>query len=237
MNSQKIKFDEFSRGVFASVPILFGVFPFGLIFGVLGTEVGLTNYQAFFMSVIIFGGASQIVYLQLLMSGAGGSLIFGSVTFVNLRHVLYSASIAQFFLDLPFKWKILLSFLLTDEAYALTIRHITRNPKNKFKHYYFFGSGISLYFIWIISTFIGIKLGFSLPNDLGLSFAIPLTFIAVIAPYLKFRGHLAAACISGSITLIAQGLPFNSWLIIASLGGLIAGLIIGKNNITIIRDK
>ena len=48
----------------------------------------------------------------------------GVVFLVNLRHALYSASVAPMLARLPQRWKLLLAYLLTDEAYAAAIPHL-----------------------------------------------------------------------------------------------------------------
>ena len=108
--------NEFWAGVREEVPLIFGVAPFGLVFGVLGIESGLSPWQTILMSSILFGGASQIVFAQLWAAGVPALIVGGSVCVINLRHVLYSASIAAYLRHLPLRWRILLGYLLTDEA-------------------------------------------------------------------------------------------------------------------------
>ena len=225
--------DEFILGLRHEAPLLVGVIPFGLIFGVLGIEAGLTPFQVMTMSVIIFGGASQIIFLELFASGASPYLVSSTVGVVNLRHALYSARIAPYFSQLTLGWKIILSYLLTDEAYAMTIRRLETRPHNPVMHYHLLGTGLCLWMSWQITTFLGIMLGTAIPPSLGLGFAIPLTFMTIIIPYLAKWPHLVAILVSGSIAILTYHMPWKLNLVIAAIAGMLAGYlaeILRKNN-------
>ena len=113
---------EFWTGVRDELPLQLGVVPFGLVFGVLGIASGLTPLQTILMSSILFGGASQVVFAQLWATGAPPVFVSASVSVINLRHVLYSASVAPYLRQLPLGWRVALAYLLTDEAYAVSIK-------------------------------------------------------------------------------------------------------------------
>ena len=117
---------EFFNGVKAELPILLGVLPFGMIYGVLALQAGLPPALALAMSSIVFAGSSQFIGTQLMAQGAGGFVIIATTFVVNLRHALYSASVAPFIKHVPLRWKVLLAYLLTDEAYAVTITRFTQ---------------------------------------------------------------------------------------------------------------
>ena len=221
---------EFWAGVREEMPLIFGVAPFGLVFGVLGLESGLTPWQTILMSSILFGGASQIVFAQLWAAGVPALIVGGSVCVINMRHVLYSASIAAYLRHLPLRWRILLGYLLTDEAYAISIRRFQHAPPGLNQHFHLLGSGTLLWTSWQSSTIFGVLVGGTIPESWSLSFAIPLTFIAVVAPILKTRADLAAVMTAGTIAIIGQPLPWNSWLIIAAICGILAGWLVSRLN-------
>src|SRR6266540_4613834 len=108
----------FWAGVRAELPLEIGGFPFGMIYGALALNTGLSVAAAQLMSSIVFAGSSQFVTTQLVHEVAPTVVIVLTIAIVNLRHMLYSASLAPFLKSLPLRWKILLSYLLTDEAYA-----------------------------------------------------------------------------------------------------------------------
>jgi 4-azaleucine resistance transporter AzlC len=214
---------EFWRGVGQELPLMLGVVPFGMVFGVLGLASGLTALQTVLLSLIVFGGASQVVFVQLWATGVPPAVVGTSVSVVNLRHVLYSASIAQYFRTLPLVWRIPLAYLLTDEAYAVTITRLRNEEKSLYQHYHLLGTGITLWLCWQISTIIGVLFGATLPQSWPLDFVIPLTFIALVAPAIRQRADLVACISAAVISIVAQPLPWKSWIIVAAVGGIVAG--------------
>ena len=227
---------EFWQGVRDESPLMFGVIPFGLVFGVLGIESGLTPLQTILLSSILFGGASQVVFAQLWAAGVPAFVVGSSVCIINIRHLLYSASVAAYLRHLPLCWRVLLSYLLTDEAYAVSIRRFTNGRAGRFQHFHLFGSGALLWMGWQVSTIAGVVVGETIPETWSLSFAIPLTFIAVIAPIMRTRAEIATAITAGSLAIIGQPLPWNSWLVFAALGGVATGWMVEHLNSTK-RDK
>ena len=223
-----IKWKIFKQGVFEELPLQLGVFPFGIIYGVMAIETGLSPLQAFLMSSIIFGGASQIVFLQLLSSGSTIGIIVTSVGAINSRHFLYSLSMLEFLKSLSLKWRIFLGYLLTDEAYAVSIRKFMNEPNKQFIHFHLLGSGITLFLSWQLSTLTGIFLGGDLPEFLDLQFIIPLTFIAIIIPMIKSISTLFVVTSSGFTALICKNLDINFWIILSACAGIISGVLTSK---------
>lgn len=217
---------NFLEGVRAEVPLLIGVFPFGMIYGALALNAGLSTTASQLMSSIVFAGSSQFVTTQLVHDGAPGLVIILTIAVVNLRHMLYSASLAPYLKDLSLKWKMLLSYLLTDEAYAPSILNYEKEGIKIFSHWFLLGAGFALWFTWQVSTALGIFLGASLSNDWPLDFALPLTFIAMVVPILKNRPMIASALSAGIVALLTYSLPFKLGLILAAITGIIVGSIL-----------
>jgi len=213
----------FWEGVRAELPLLIGVFPFGMIYGALALNAGLSTFASQMMSSIVFAGSSQFVTAQLVHDSAPGFVIVLTIAVINLRHMLYSASLAPYLKDLSFKWKALLSYLLTDEAYAPGILKYEKEGITPFSHWFLLGAGFSLWFIWQASTALGIFIGAEMPKDWPLDFALPLTFIAMVVPILKKRPLIAAALSAGVVALLAFHLPFKLGLILAALIGITVG--------------
>ena len=217
---------EFWKGVLAQLPLQLGVVPFGLVFGVLGIASGLSAAQTILMSSIIFGGASQVVFAQLWSIGASPMVTGGSVAIINLRHIIYSASISRYITELSLRWRLILGYLLTDEAFAVSFQEFEN--KNKFAHFHLLGGGLTLWIFWQISTIAGVFLGTKIPSGFNLEFAIPLTFIAIILPKLRSLAHLGAAITASFIAIFGQYLPNNLWIILAVIIGMVVGGYIGK---------
>ena len=221
---------EFFLGVGAMLPLLLGVVPFGLVFGVLGISSGLTETETILMSSIVFAGASQVVFAQLWAAGSAYFVIGSSVALINLRHVLYSASVAKYLKNLSFKWRIVLAYLLTDEAFAVSIKRLSAHGESRPVHFFMLGAGLTLWLAWQISTIAGVIAGSTIPENWELAFAIPLTFIAIVVPLLKNTPTIICALTSGLIAIFGQSLPWNTWIIVAALGGILSGASIERWN-------
>jgi 4-azaleucine resistance transporter AzlC len=223
---------EFKEGVKAALPISVGVVPFGVAYGVLAVISGLPSAPAIGMSSILFAGSAQFVSVPLIGSGVLPTVILLSVLLVNLRHLLYSASLARYFSRLSIPWKVLLSYLLTDEAYAVTIIHLKteeqgQSPLFRFGHLYFLGAGFTFWAAWQISTLAGVLFGTLIPSGLPLEFAITLTFIALLVPSLKDSPTIAASIVSGVVSVAAMGLPYRLNIMVAVAISVAAGLLVG----------
>jgi len=223
MNKQT---QNFLAGVRAEFPLLVGVFPFGLIYGALALGAGLSKAASQMMSSIVFAGSSQFITAQLVHEAAPAFVIVLTIAVVNLRHMLYSASLAPYLAALPMRWKVLLSYLLTDEAYAATVLHYENEGATPQGHWFFLGAGCALWSTWQVSTALGIFLGAAIPDSWSLDFALPLTFIAMVVPVLKNRPAVAAALSAGAVALIAYSLPYRLGLILAAIVGIIVGTLL-----------
>jgi 4-azaleucine resistance transporter AzlC len=205
-----------------------------MIYGVLALAAGLPPGAAQAMSSVIFAGSSQFVATQLIGAGAPEAVIFITAVVVNLRHALYSASIAPYLRCLKPYWKVLLAYLLTDEAYAVSINHYQqteeevdcRRPDQR--HWFLFGAGLGLWSTWQLSTAVGIFLGAQVPSSWSLDFTLALTFIAILVPALKDRPGWAAALSAGVVAVLAYALPYGLGLIVASLIGIAVGMVLEK---------
>ena len=201
-----------------------------MIYGVLALNVGLRPAPAQLMSSVIFAGSAQFITTQLLRDSMPGLVIVLTIAVVNLRHMLYSASVAPYVRTLSMRWKVLLSYLLTDEAYAVTIANYEKEGPAPFAHWFFFGAGITLWGSWQISTAVGIWLGTTLPDSWPLDFALPITFIALIMSTLKDRSAVAASLTAGVVALVAYGWPYKLGLMIAGLSGIVVGTILEEKS-------
>ncbi|MBI3174240.1 MAG: AzlC family ABC transporter permease [Chloroflexi bacterium] len=217
------KMSMFWSGVREEVPLLVGVFPFGMIYGALALNAGLSLAASQMMSSIVFAGSAQFITAQLVHDAAPGLVIVLTIAVVNLRHMLYSASLAPYLEKLPVRWKILLAYLLTDEAYAPTALKFEREGASPLGHWFLFGAGLALWSTWQISTGLGIFLGAAIPQNWPLDFALPLTFIALVMPVLRNRPAVMAALSAGLVALLAYNLPFKLGLILAALTGILVG--------------
>jgi 4-azaleucine resistance transporter AzlC len=221
---------EFLAGVRAELPILFGVLPFGLIYGVAATKAGLSPVIAILMSSVIFAGSAQLITTQLMRLGVPSLVIIVTDAIVNLRHALYSASVGPYTRHLSWLWKITLAYLLTDEAYAVAIaRYLkddARGHRSPSAHWYFLGAGLTLWTAWQLSTIFGVLVGGQVPERWGLDFTLALTFIALTVPVLKDRPTVASAIAAGVVAVLAYGWPYKLGLMAAACAGITVGLLL-----------
>tara|TARA_B100000524_G_scaffold173363_1_gene88886 strand:- start:7 stop:699 length:693 start_codon:yes stop_codon:yes gene_type:complete len=222
MKSSKI----FTEGVLDTLPLLIPVFPFGLIIGVIGIDLGFSPLMVYISSLIVFSGSAQIVLFQLMSGGASPLVTLTSVGVTNSRHFLYGAVLSEYLENLSSTWKAFLSYFLVDQSFALSHKFFKKNSTLGNKHFYLFGSGFALWVVWQISSLVGIFLGSIVPEELGLSFAIPLTFLSLIIHEFRKFDHLVVICVSGVLAIIFYEIPFKAYIITASLGALFIAWII-----------
>lgn len=215
----------FTSGVRDQLPILLGVIPFGLIFGALALDQGISALAAQAFSLLIFAGSAQFIAAQLVGIGVPALVIVLTIFVVNLRHALYSATLAPHLNHLSRRWRLALGWLLTDEAFATTAVYL-RDGRVAHGHYYMLGTGLTLWFAWQVSTLAGILLGSRIPAAWNLEFALPLTFIALIAPTLVDRATWAAAATAGVTAVALWGLPYRLGLLAAALLGITVGVLV-----------
>jgi 4-azaleucine resistance transporter AzlC len=211
--------------VLAVLPLLLGVFPFGMIYGVLALKAGIPAAPAQLMSSILFAGSSQFIAAQLFGNGTPAAIIVLTAFVVNLRHALYSASVAPYLQKFSAAWKAILAYLLTDEAYATVITRYTQNGVEPNSQWYHLGAGLGLWACWQVSTALGIFLGAQIPGSWSLDFTLALTFIALVVPALKDRPAVIAALTGGVAALVFYPLPYKLGLVAAALAGVAAGML------------
>lgn len=215
----------FVSGAKAIAPVLLALIPFGLAFGATAVDSGLSAAEALGMSVFVAAGAAQLAALPLLSAGASVAVVVLTVLVINLRLMLYSASLAPHFKRLPLRWKGLLSYHLTDQAYAATItRFDAGETEGPDKRWYFLGVGLSIWTTWQAATVLGVFLGARASEGWSLDFVLPLIFIALAVPAIKDRTTGAAALAAGAAAAFVTALPLNLGLIAAALVGVVGGL-------------
>ena len=215
----------FLTGIIDVLPHMLSVIPFGIITGAIGVDFGFDPLLVYATSLIIFGGASQIIFMQLLSGGASSLVAITSVGVINSRHLLYGAVLSEYLEKLSFIKKLFISYFIVDQGFAESNKYLKNNNSQIHLHYHVLGGGITLWFFWQISTISGIILGSFIPEELGLKFAIPLTFLAIIVNDLRKLDHVFVMLISGFASLILFDAPFKSYIILSPIVALIAAFI------------
>lgn len=222
--------DEFWRGVRATAPLVVGAIPFGILFGALAVNSGLSTGAAVAMSAFVFAGSSQFIAAGLYGSGAGLAIIVLTTFVVNLRHSLYSVTLAPHMKHLPQRWLAPLAFWLTDESFVVVAERYRQRDASPYKHWFYLGSAVFMYLNWNLCTWIGILAGQRLPNpaDWGLDFALIVTFIGMVTPGLRSRPVIASVLAAGIAAIALVGLPNRLGLIAAALIGVAAGMVVER---------
>jgi predicted branched-subunit amino acid permease len=219
---------ELVAGVAAVAPLLVGVAPFGVMYGALALRSGIAPGAALAMSSVVFAGSAQLILAQLAGLGASAPVMVATVALVNLRHALYSASVAPALAHLPRRWKLALSYLLTDEAYAAAVGRLARDDAGAHRHWFLLGTGFTLWASWQLATAAGVLLGATLPASLPLDFALPLTFIAIVVPMIRSRAAVGAAAVAAAVALAAARWPHNLGMLAAASCGIAAGALLSR---------
>ena len=215
---------DLRAGVRDVSPLLLGIAPFGLVAGIAAVNAGLGLAEAVGMSVIVFAGASQLAAIELIGENAPLAVVIGTAVVINLRVVMYSASIAPHFADYGRKLRAGLAYLLTDQAYAISVAEFEANP-GRSRWRYYLGAAGALWVVWQIGTVVGVVVGAGVPDAWGLTFAVPLVFLALLVPAMKDRPTTAAAVAAGAVTVVAGGLPLNLGLLTGAVSGIAVGLL------------
>ena len=214
---------DFRDGVVEMLPASIGLIPFGLVCGVGAAAAGADWLAAWGMAAIIFSGAAQILSAQLLAADAPIAVIVLTCFVAGLRFLMYSAAMAPYLKPLPARWQQALAFLLTDQAFAAAIRRFNAKDDSRGGGLHFLGAGACLWLAWQAACMAGFFAGFLVPVSWSLEFAVPLCFIALVAPLMRGGASVLAAIVAGFAVLALEGLPMQLNLIAA--GGL--GIVVG----------
>jgi len=216
---------DFLAGVRDMTPPLIGLLPFGMVCGVAAQSLGISAWGALGMSAIMFSGAAQIVAAQLLADEAPVAVVVLTCFVVGLRLMMYSAAMAPYLKPLPRRWRNAAAFLLTDQAFAASIRHFQATGDTGSGASYFLGTGVLLWTTWQASNLAGYWLGNIVPAAWSLEFIVPLCFLAVLVPALEDGPTRFAAAASGVAVIALDAMPMRLSLICAGLIGIAAGLL------------
>ena len=213
------------QGTRDSAPFLLVIAPFAMLFGVVATEAGLNVAELMSLSVLVIAGAAQFAALQQMVDAAPVAMVLATSLAVNMRMAMYSASLTPWLGQAPLWKRALASYMLVDQSYLLTLARCEAEPGMSVaqRYAYFFGTMILIAPTWYLATLAGALVGQAIPEALALDFAMPITFLAMIAPMLKTLPHVVAALTSIGLALALAGLPHGAGLMVAALAAMVAG--------------
>lgn len=219
---------SFKAGMMAFVPVMVGVIPFGMILGVLMLGVGISPFDAWVMTVALFSGAAHVAVVDLMARDAPVVVIILTGVVINLRFLMYSATLGPVLLGLPAWRKGVLAYMLSDQGFAISTAEFNRPGSTMHKISFYSGAALAMYVTWIAAVTTGILLGAAIPASLQLDFAVPLTFMALLVPAFRNRTHVVAAVVSAVVAVFASDLPWGLGLILASVAGIATGFTLSR---------
>jgi 4-azaleucine resistance transporter AzlC len=214
---------DFVTGVRDVSPLLLGFVPFGLITGITAVGIGLSAVEAVAMSAIMFSGAAQLATIELMAQPAPVAVIVATALMINLRFSMFSAAVAPHLRSLPHPWKAVSGFLLSTPSFVLSTSAF-ENDDSLSRRWYYLGTALPIWVVWVISTAVGVGVGARVPPELQLDFVIPLVFIVLLFKLLEDRATWIAAGVAGPLAVVGELAPLNLGLIAASLSGMAVGL-------------
>lgn len=219
---------EFVNGAKDTLPLVMGAIPFGIVFGAVAVTTGLSSWGTVGLSSLVYAGSAQFIAIGLVAQGVTTGLVILTTLVINLRHALYAASLGVYMKHLPQRWLVPLGFWLTDETYAVAIRRYVSKDDSPHKHWYYLGSATAMYVNWQLCTVVGIVAGYQLQNfaELGLDYAMVVTFIGITVPFITNWPMLICALAAGTTAVLCSAVPNRMGLMIAAVIGIAAGMIV-----------
>ncbi len=215
----------FWRGARDALPFMLVVGPFAVVFGVVATEAGLSLVETMAFSVLVIAGASQFAAIQQMTEAAPTIVVILTALAVNLRMAMYSAALLPHLGAAPLWQRACVAYLTFDQSYAMSVAEYERNPRMDLgeRVAYFFGVCVPVAPSWYLLTLAGALAGQRITPEYALDFAMPITFLAIMAPMLRTLAHVAAAATSVVAALALAFIPYNAGLLIAAALAMAVG--------------
>jgi predicted branched-subunit amino acid permease len=217
---------EFLAGCRDIAPVLVGTVPFGFVAGVAAVGAGMTPLQGIVLSLLAFSGIAQLVVAQLVAVHSPVLVTVAAALVVGLRFLMYSAALSPHLAHLPVRWRLPLTYLMTDQVFGMGVKRYNEPGERGQRHWHLLGIGITLWAFWQASVVAGAMLGAQVPAEWSLDFVVTLSFLTILVPAVRTRADIAAAVVAGAVALIAAGLPYRLSLVVASLAGIAAGVVV-----------
>ena len=216
---------QFLKGAKDGLPFHIVIWPFAAIFGAIATQAGLNVAEVMGFSILVIAGSAQLAALQLMTENAPTVIVLATALAVNLRMGMYSAAFTPHIGKASLATRAFAAYMLYDQPYALASIKFEKEPDLSLseKLGYFFGVAIPIGIAWYLLTLAGALLGEMIPTDVGVDFAVPITFLAVVAPMLKTLAHVASALTSVVLVLALSFMPYGTGLLVAAVAALLVG--------------
>ncbi len=215
-------------GFMATAPLWPSTVVEGIAFALVCRSAGLAGVETQLLSLILYAGTAQFAFADLFGKEAGVVAIAATVLFLNLRHVLYGLSVNRWLPGVPSPPRTVVAFFLSDESFGLSEGQARRGRPNG---WFLTGAGAGMYVSWNLATLVGVVAGelFAIPDDVGLAFVFPLSFVALTLPLIRNRRHVAAVVVAGGVTVaVTQVANSGVTVLAASLAAVGVGALLER---------
>lgn len=211
----------FRAGARDMTPMVIGVVPFGLAIGATIGSSGIDPWAAAASGPVLLSGAAQLTTLQMLEAGSSPAVIVASALLINLRILLYSASLAPWFAGVRLRMRLLLATSVIDQTHFVAVPRFERGDLDRRGRVaYYAGASVWLVTAWLASQLVAMILGAELPESAGLDMAAPLALIGLLAKSVGTRPSALAAGLGVAVATVGAGLPFHSATLVATVTGI-----------------
>jgi len=215
---------EARAGAAAIAPMLVGVVPFGLVAGAAPVAQGFDGWSAVGLSTIVFAGASQLAIVDVLARDGSALVAILAALAINLRMLLYSASLAPYLAHVPTRRRLAAAYLLNDQDFALSVSRWAGDDRTDGRLSFYMGAAVLIWAAWLAATVIGVVVGSAVPDAVPLDFAVPLVFLVLLVPVLTDRPAVTAAATGGTAAVMVAEAGAGS---LATIAGAVAGIAAG----------
>jgi len=217
---------QFRLGIIKTLPLVLGLIPFGLAYGIVAVQAGFTVAETILMSVVVFAGTAQFMAVVMVQSGAGILLVIASTLLVNLRYLVMGLSLSPYLSETTPRWQRFLAFIISDESYLTSVTHYRDEAEAQGNRYFMLASGGAMYITWNFLSLVGALAAHSITDPLkwGLDFAMPATFLTMLLPHVVTRRLALVVVTAGTVATTAFVLIPGQWYIIVAV---VAAVIVG----------
>ncbi len=201
------------------LPISVGLLPWAVVTGIAMRSIGLSPFEAMGMNVLVYAGTAQLGALPLIASGAPLWLVAVTALVLNLRFIIFSASIAPAFHGHPLARRLAASYLLVDGIFAVGAERMLKADEPEWRWGYFIAPSVYGWLLWQGSVAIGVFGAGVIPRDWSLEFMATIALMVMMMPMVRTRPMLLAALAGGLGAVLLRDLPLRL--------GLFAGIAIG----------
>ncbi|HKE52638.1 MAG TPA: AzlC family ABC transporter permease [Actinomycetes bacterium] len=215
---------DIAAGARAMLPWLIGVVPFGLVIGLSAAQASIPTLAGWLTGPLIYAGSAQVAVIQMLDAGAAPMVVILAALVINLRLILYSATMARHWRGTPWWWRMVAGYLLIDPSFAVGLDGYDRPANRSRAHAHYFGGAVVLWAAWLVAIGTGAMLGAGLPGWLQLEFVIPLFLVGEVVSKLADPALRRAVLVAAAVAVLSLAAPLHLGIVLAIVAGIAAGL-------------